>query len=130
TSSTLTTGSIRLTPNIFNPRTPSAVAIFSFQSAGTTVSESGFAADVSRASIHTYVETGAAESGIAISNTGLLPESVNLDFTVVNGTPSTTHASLTIPAGGQLTKFLRQIPGFETLPSSMQGILRVSSADN
>jgi hypothetical protein len=49
-------------------------------------------------SAQTYVEAigdfangaaNAAESGIAISNTGPAPESVNLAFTILNGAPST-----------------------------------------
>jgi len=45
----------------------------------------------------------------------------------LNGAASTARTSISIPAGGQFTGFLRQIPGFESLPSPLQGILRVSA---
>jgi hypothetical protein len=79
--------------------------------------------------IQTPFESGAAETAIAISNTSQVAATVNLDVTNLNGVPSTTHASLTIPPGAQITRFLKQIPGFESLPSPTQGILRVTTAD-
>lgn len=47
------------------------------------------------------------------SNTGSAAASVNLEFTVLNGAASTARATISIPAGGQFTGFLKQIPGFE-----------------
>jgi hypothetical protein len=131
----LTTGSIRITPADSNS-TPSTFAVFSFQTGGNVISESGMAGAVASASMQAYVEStgsfssgvpGSAESGIAIANTGTTAASVRLAFTYLNGTASTASTSLSIPPGGQTTAFLKQIPGFQNLPSPLQGIMTVSS---
>jgi len=89
-------------------------------------------------SVQTYVEYsgdfehGAAnsvESGIAISNTGTTAETVNLTFTILNGAASTINTTITLPPGGQVSRFLKQIPGFENLQSPLQGILKAATAD-
>src|SRR5262249_49785416 len=62
-------------------------------------------------------------------NAGSTAESVNLQFTFLNGAASTVQTTLSIPAGGQFVGFLHQIPGFTNLPFDAQGILKISTAD-
>jgi hypothetical protein len=69
----------------------------------------------------TYVEGSAAiRSGIAIANPSSTPVNVTLE---VNG----LAATVAIPANGQKTLFLDEVPGLEALPASFQTVLRVTS---
>jgi hypothetical protein len=45
----------------------------------------------------------------------------------LNGNPIGLTSSIQIPASGQLTRFVKEIPGFETVPFPFRGILRVTS---
>jgi hypothetical protein len=73
-------------------------------------------------------QPGSLQTGIAISNAeSPLPVHVTLDLTGLAGLPPLLTGSLDIPAGGQTARFLNQIPGFESLPATFQGVLRISS---
>jgi hypothetical protein len=108
-----------------NAPVPVAQAVFTYQSGGNVISESGMASMMPTSSVQTYVElspTGPAQSGVAISNASATAENVNLQL-------GNLQATITIPPGGQYTGFLNQIPGFQNLPSPQQGIMQVSTAD-
>jgi len=129
TAAATATGAIRVTP-AGDGIAPSVQAVFSFQSDGTTVSESGITGAASTSSVLAYVElAGQAQSGLAIANTATTKQTVNLDFVIVNGLPATRHTSISLAGQSQVALFLSQIPGFMDLPSPLQGILRVSTAD-
>src|SRR6185436_677628 len=70
----------------------------------------------------TYVESGGTiRTGIAIAN----PSASAIDVTLEAAGLSST---ISIPADGQTAMFLNEIPGFDVLPASFQGVLRITSA--
>jgi hypothetical protein len=70
----------------------------------------------------TYVESGGAiQSGIAVAN----PSSSSI---VVTLEISGFAASLPVPANGQRSMFLSEIPAFRNLRIPFQGVLRITSA--
>jgi hypothetical protein len=81
-----------------------------------------------------YVETtsgvataGVIQTGIAIANGGATPNNVTLELFRLDGSPTGVSVPVTIPANGQIAKFLHELfPASWTLP--FQGVLRVHSA--
>jgi hypothetical protein len=124
------TGSVRVVPATGN-NTPVALAIFSFKSAGITVSEAGAPA-VSGTALRTYVEgsgnlgaIGSIQSGLALANVTGSAVNVTLKVSDLSGNPVAT-TSLPIAANSQVARFLNQI--FSTVPQSLQGMLEITSS--
>jgi hypothetical protein len=75
-----------------------------------------------------YAEVGQnVRSGVAVQNTHDNTAQVTFELTKLDGTALGLVGSLDIPASGQRSIFLDEIPGFETLPQPFEGILRISS---
>jgi hypothetical protein len=134
-ATSIQTGTLRLTPET-GSRMPSAVAIFSFRNAGLTVTEAGVPGVAPATAFRLYAESsgnfpggeiGSIQTGFAISNPGTSSIAVNFELTTLAGTPLGLAGSATIPANGQIARFLHQVEGFGTLPSSFQGVLRVTT---
>lgn len=134
-SPTIRVGSARVTPSPSNSA-PSGVAIFSFRRAGTLVTESGVAAMSSGSAFRLFTESsgnfntmepGSLQTGIAIANLAETPAAVALELTTLTGMPVGAPGNIIVPAKGQLAMFLSQLPGFSTLPSPFQGVLRIST---
>src|SRR5439155_19661033 len=70
---------------------------------------------------------GSIQTAIAVANPTSNPASVALELYGNDGAPVGLRDSIAIPANGQTAVFLTQIPGFSDLPSSFQGVLRISS---
>jgi hypothetical protein len=111
--------------------TPAGVAIFSFKSAGVTVSEAGIPTTVASGAFRMYAEAGdgAARTGLAVANASQNPARVDFELSRLDGTATGLTGSVTIPGFGQRALFLNQIPGFESLPAPFQGVLRISSSN-
>jgi Glycoside hydrolase 123 N-terminal domain/Glycoside hydrolase 123, catalytic domain len=125
TSAQMQVGSANATPDVENIA-PVGVTVFSFRRAGVTVSEAGTPSSASGNGFRMYVEaTEAVRSGIAIQNAGQDEAQIQFDLTRLDGTPVGLNGSLKIPGMGQRAVFLNEIPGFESLATSFQGILRV-----
>jgi hypothetical protein len=121
-------GSANATPDMSNIA-PVGVTVFSFRPAGITVSEAGTPSSASGNGFRMYVEAvEAVRSGIAIQNAGQDDAQIQFDLTQLDGTPVGLNGSLTIPGLGQRAVFLNEIPGFESLTTSFQGILRVHAS--
>jgi hypothetical protein len=127
-------GSARVTPSA-SSSAPSGVALFSFRRAGVVVTETGVAATPSGSTFRLFVESagnfsageaGSLQTGIAIANAEENTTTVNLDLTTMSGTNVAT-SSVVIPGRGQTALFLNQFTGFSVVPSSFQGILRITS---
>lgn len=124
-------GSVRVTPA--NSPAPSSAVVFSYKPASITVSEAGVPSTQGD-SFRMYVETtsavaaaGAIQTGIAIANGGATPNNVTLELFQLDGSPAAVSIPLTIPANGQIAKFLHELfPASWTLP--FQGVLRVNSS--
>src|SRR6185295_19240047 len=72
-------------------------------------------------------EHGAVRTGFAIVNPGTSAAQVRFELTDMLGNPVTPAVSRSIPANTQMSLFLDQLEGFQNLPASFQGLLRVST---
>jgi hypothetical protein len=128
-SSQVRTGYIQITPDPNNV-TPVGSCIFSFISGGITVTESGVAGAEMARSFRIFAEMdspNAMQTGIAIANSGSAQAQVQFELLDLNGQSTGYSGSATVDSNGHLALFLRELPGFQNLPSTFRGILRVSS---
>jgi hypothetical protein len=122
------TGSVSITPASASVA-PSGLVVFSFQNNGVRVSEAGVPALPASSAFHMYAESfGSIQTGIAISNPNSSNVTVTFDLTNLDGSPTGLSGTATIPATGQISLFLNQIPGFGALSTSFKGVLRISGA--
>ena len=70
---------------------------------------------------------GSTRSAIALANPSDSLVSVRLELRGLDGVLLRTSQPLVIPAFGQVTMFLNQVPGFETLGAPFEGILQVTA---
>ncbi len=131
--SAVQSGSVQIVPGTGNGA-PVPLSIFSYKPAGITVSEAGVPS-VSGATFRMYAEAsgvpgtiGSIETGLAIANTSSSPATVAFDLTDLNGQELGLTTTLTIPANGQVAKFLAEVYAGQTLPLPLKGILRISSS--
>jgi hypothetical protein len=131
-------GSVRIRTSTGGSDIPIGFLIFRYRSAtGITVTEAGVPPARSAGASRLFVETagefdagqpGSLQTGIAISNAAsLMPVRVSFDLTTLSGTSTDLHGTLDIPGGGQIARFLNQVPGLESLPFPFQGVLRISA---
>lgn len=135
TGAPLKVGSIRLASVAAGIPIPVGFLIFKYDTSGVTVTTAGITAARSATSSRIFVEgsgspgtPGLLQTALAISN----PSAANavrvaLELTNLDGTSSGRNGFLDLPASGQVSRFLGEIPGFENLPQSFQGVLRVSA---
>lgn len=126
----LITGSVRVVPS-GGGSAPVPLAVFSYKPGNVTESEAGVPANVATA-FRMYAESsgigqeiGSIQSGVAIANTSTTPAIVKYELFDLKGNPITSN-TVTIPASGQTSAFLRQM--FSSIPNQLQGVLRISSA--
>jgi hypothetical protein len=134
TSTTPLTGSVHVLPSP-STASPSGVAIFSFQSRGVTVSEAGVPAQPAGTAFRVYVESagdfdhnapGAMRTGLAIANTSTSASVVIVELDNLDGSTGLI-GTLPLPANGQVSLFVNQIPGFGSLVTPFRGILRLTT---
>jgi hypothetical protein len=135
-ASAVTSGSVRVVP-ASGSKAPAGVAVFSFKSGGVTVSTAGVPASTTSNAFRMYSELsgtpgqiGSVQTGVAVANPGTGTASVVFELNTLSGASTGLTGSLSIPAGGQTAVFLSQIPGFSTLPTPFQGVLRISTASS
>ena len=58
------------------------------------------------------------------------PAVVNFELTTLAGNSLGMAGSFTVPGDGQVSVFLTEIPGFQSLQPPFQGILRISTASS
>jgi glucose/arabinose dehydrogenase len=122
--STLRVGSVRILPQ---GGAPSAVAILTFRKNGIIVAEAGLPGRRSGSAFRAYVETSSAmQPGVAIANPTSAAVRVRLELTRLDGTPTGLTASVLLPANGQTALFLKDIPGFGSVQTPFQGLLRIT----
>jgi len=131
--SALKAGSVLVTPNA-GSIAPTVLVVFSLHSGGTTVTEAGVLSVRAGTAFRMYVEAagsfgepGSIQSGFAVSNPAASPVSVLFELATLTGTSTGKSATLELPARGQIAMFLNQIKGFEGLPASFKGALRIST---
>jgi hypothetical protein len=105
--------------------TPQGLAIFSFSTDGTKVSETGVPATLPGTALRTYVEdVGPVHSGLALANPASTPATATLELTALDGSGTMT-ASAELPARGHLARYIEEL--FPAIPDGFQGTLRVVS---
>jgi sugar lactone lactonase YvrE len=127
-------GSVRILP-VAGTSPLSGLAIFSFRNSGVTVTEAGVPAVPTGNAFRVYAETapgnpdavGSIQTGIAVANATTSAAAVVVELTRLDGSSIGLTGTLSVPAAGQVATFLKEIPGFASLPASFQGVLRVSS---
>jgi hypothetical protein len=129
-------GWVRVSPLGGTP-TPLGLLLFSFQRDGVTLSQAGIQGMAEASEFQLYagisgalglIEHGSMETGFAISNPASAGASIDLELLAADGTPTGNRGSLTVPANGQITLFLEQVPGFQNLQVPFEGLLRISGA--
>jgi hypothetical protein len=122
-------GSIYVVPDA-GTTLPVASTVFSYAVGGVTVTQNGIAQTSTSRSLNLFVESVGAfgspdsrRTGIVVANAGPFAEFVRMDL-VVNSVAIPT-GTMTVPAHGQIAKFLQEISGFEKLPASFEGTLRI-----
>ena len=71
---------------------------------------------------------GSIQTGLAISNSSNTAATVTLELNRLDGSPTGLKGTVQVPANGQISRFLHQIPGVDSLPLPFQGVLRISSS--
>ena len=134
-SSTIRVGSAHVTASSADG-VPAGVAVFSFKRAGVVVTESGVAAMSPGTTFRLFAESagnfnteevGSLQTGLAIANLSENPSAVTIGVTTLGGAPMGAPASIMVPGNGQVAMFLNQVPGFSDLPSTFQGVVRIST---
>jgi polyhydroxybutyrate depolymerase len=128
-------GSVRVVPSA-GSLSPTGVAVFGFRNgAGIVVTEAGVNALPAASAYRLYVEAsgnfsvgelGSIQSGFAIANSLAADSTVTFQLSNLDGSPTGFTGTATVPANGQVSLFLNQIAGLQSLPSSFRGVLRVS----
>jgi len=131
-------GSVRVTPGGGKPpfgtgsNAPVAVAIFSFKNRGVTVNEASVLGAPTSTAYRMFAETsgaitepGSVESGVAIANPWQTPVTVRMELTQFDGSSVGPPSTLTIPALGQVAKFVNEL--FPSLPDNFRGFLKLTA---
>ncbi len=120
-------GSVRIVPST-NNKMPSGLGIFSFKNANVTVAEAGVPGIRPGKTFRMYAESaGPVQTGVAVANASPNPALVNFELTTLAGDSLGLAGSFTAPGDGQVSRFLGEIPGFQSLRPPFQGILRIST---
>jgi hypothetical protein len=111
----------------------SGLALYTFKPAGTTVSTVSLPIVQPGATFRLFVEessdtAGKIRTGVAITNLSSTTSTVSLELTDLKGGSTGLSTTVQIPPQGQLAKFLKEIPGFESLPVPFRGVLRVTAS--
>jgi hypothetical protein len=133
-----TLGSIRVIPSGSTP-SPTGVAIFSFQQGDVTVTEAGVPSINAGTAFRMYAEAsgnfasgqiGSIQSGLAITNLTAGPAAVTLTLDRLDGSSTGLTGTLIVPANGQISTFLNQVPGLSGLQVPFKGVLRITSGSS
>jgi hypothetical protein len=115
TGTGIQTGSVRITPGV------NAISIFAFKTNGITVTLAGVPALAAGKAFRSYVESSSSvRSGLAIANPSAVAVTVSLEL-------SGATASVTVPANGQTSFFLNELPPFASLTGPLRGVVRVTA---
>ena len=126
-------GSVRIVPfDGFNA--PHVHGLISFQNAGITTFQTAIEGQRPGSGFRMYAEsqgdfdatgTGATRTSLALANPTSETVSIRLDLTRFDGRFVGSSGLIRIPAGGQVSMYLNQAPGLESLPAPFQGVVQV-----
>jgi len=129
----LRVGSVQIVP-FTGFGTPHAHVLLTSKPSTVTLFQTAIEGQLPASSLRLYAEASgnfdAAEAAstrasFAIENPAASPASVRLQLRTFDGTVLVTSSPITIPANGQISEFLNQVPGFGSIPVPFQGILSV-----
>ena len=131
TGDSVQTGSVRITPS--SGTAPVAVEIFSFRNRGITVSQASILAAATGSTFRMYAETSgpvtqplSIQSGVAISNPGQTPATVNIVLTQMDGSIVGQPTTVTLPPSGQTARFVKEL--FPSSPNNFNGFIAVTAS--
>src|SRR5262249_55028651 len=70
---------------------------------------------------------GSIQTALAVANTSANAVTVTLELFDLNGSSTGLVGTVQLPANGQTSLFLKQVPGFTALRADFKGILRASA---
>ena len=126
----LKTGSARIIP-AEGSATPSAAAMFSYRPNGVTLTEASITASLAAPAFQVDVERNgtATRTGVAVVNASDASTTVSFDLSDA-GSAAGWHLTRTFGPRERISLYLEEIAGFDQLPESFRGILRITSAAN
>ncbi len=126
-------GSVRINGDP-NQSLPSAIGVFSLTTAGITVTEAGVPA-LAATSLRLYAETtaagnesGAIQTGIAVSNLGSSAGSITFELYGLDGSFTGQTASRQIAGNGQVALFFHELFPAPVVQYPFRGIVRIVSS--
>jgi hypothetical protein len=126
TGETFQLGSVRITPDQ-DSFSPTAMSILAIKPSTITQSEMVIPAAPALAASRMYVENGANPvTGVIVANPSATPADATFTLTTLSGSVIGSSQPISIPGNGQIANLLSQL--FPSLPSTLQGILRVSTS--
>ena len=122
----LRTGTVTIVPAV-DSATPNGSLVFSYRRSNVRVTEAGVPVATSGNAFRVYVEASdSIQSGIAIANTSATSASVRIDLMDLNGV-SLGGTTITLAGNAQLSRFLTELPGFQSLSLPIRGLMRITS---
>ena len=134
--SEIRTGWIQVTPSGGMP-SPSGFLVFSYESDGITVTQTGIPAApvdslfrilVEASGDFRNAEPGSIQTGFALANPSTDPAIVNVELFTLNGISTGLHALLRVEPYGQIALFLDQLPELKNLATPFQGSVEISGS--
>jgi hypothetical protein len=129
TGTAIRVGSIHVIPDSGGP-TPVGLSIFSYSAGGITVTETGVPTLTPASALNIYAERSASlRSGFAIANATSQDVTISFDVISSDGRSSGVNGTLSLPANGQRSLFLNELPGAQALPADFGGLLRIAAPE-
>jgi hypothetical protein len=134
TTAAVRTGSVKLQVDS-GSRAPGLSAIVRVRTNGIIVAEGAIPAIRPATSFRMYAESagawtngeaGALMTGVAVANPGSEPATAEVNLSNLSGS-LIGRSAISIPSGAQLSVFLTQLPGFQSLSTPQRGVLAVTS---
>ena len=130
--SAIVVGSLEVAPSL-NRRSPFAFIIVRFRNGSFIVSEAALTASSPGRAFRMYAEIageagGSTRTGVAVANPSSSAVTLTFELHTLGGIRLEATGAQTIPALGQMTMFVDQIPGLESIAKPFQGVLAVRAA--
>src|SRR5262249_2294892 len=107
---------------------PQSLGVLRLRSGSVVVSETEVMAESLGSTFTVYVENSdVVQSGLALVNPSGRGVTAALELVTLGGAPTGFTSAVVIPARGQPVRFLNELPGFENVPATFQGIVKIRS---
>lgn len=107
---------------------PEGSLLLTYRKDGVRVTEAAFPATHPGTAFRIFIEADdKVQSGIAIANPSFAAATVRLELIGLSGTSIST-TTLTMEPRAQISKFLSELPGFQSLSLPVQGVLQITSS--